>query len=89
MKLNVKAMALACGLFWGLGVFCATWWVIAFDGATHEPTMLGLIYRGFSISPMGSVIGLIWAIPDGAIGGAVLAWLYNYFAGRDDTREGT
>jgi hypothetical protein len=26
---------------------------------------------------MGSLIGLIWGIVDGAIGGALLAWLYN------------
>jgi hypothetical protein len=26
---------------------------------------------------LGSVIGLIWALVDGLIGGAILAWLYN------------
>lgn len=82
MKLNVKAFALSCGLIWGLGVLFLTWWIIAFDGATGEPTLLGRVYRGYSISPLGSLIGLVWALPDGLVGGAVFAWLYNLLAGR-------
>ena len=80
MKLNVKAFALACGLLWGIGLFLITWWIIAFDGSTNEPTLIGRIYRGYNISPLGSLIGLVWALPDGAIGGAILAWLYNLIA---------
>jgi len=80
MKLNVKALALASGLVWGLGLFLLTWWIIAFDGVTREPTLIGHVYRGFNISPMGSVIGLVWAFVDGTIGGAILAWLYNRIA---------
>ena len=82
MKLNIKAFALACGLIWGLGVFLLTWWIIAFDGATGEVPFIGKIYRGYTISPAGSVIGLIWALLDGAIGGAIFAWLYNLIADR-------
>ena len=82
MKLNVKAFALACGLVWGLGLFLLTWWIILFDGATGEITTIGRIYRGFNISPVGSLIGLIWALIDGTIGGAIFAWLYNLVAAR-------
>lgn len=77
MKLNVKAFALACGLVWGLGVFMLAWWIMLFEGATGEVPFLGHIYRGFSISPTGSVIGLVWAFFDGAIAGIIFAWLYN------------
>jgi hypothetical protein len=82
MKLNVKAFAIACGLIWGLGVFVMTWWIIAFEGSTGELMFLGRFYRGYNISPLGSVIGLIWALADGAIGGAIFAWLYNLIAGK-------
>ena len=71
MKLNVKAFALACGLLWGVGLFLLTWWIIMFDGATGEPTLIGRLYRGYTISPLGSVIGLAWAFFDGLIGGAI------------------
>jgi len=77
MKLNVKAFALACGIIWGLGLFFLTWWIIAFDGATGEPTLIGMLYRGYTISPMGSLIGMLWGFFDGLAGGAVFAWLYN------------
>ena len=79
MKLNVKAFALTCGLLWGLGVFLLTWWIMAFDGPTGEATLLGRVYRGYCITPLGSVIGLAWALADGLIGGAIFAWLYNLF----------
>ena len=80
MKLDIKALALACGILWGSVVFLVTWWVIILDGASGDPTWLGQVYRGYSISPVGSVIGLCWGGVDGLSGGAVLAWLYNRFA---------
>ena len=86
MKLNVKAFALACGLLWGVGLFAATWWIIAFEGATGDPTFIGRLYRGYAISPAGSFIGLIWALVDGVVGGAVFAWLYNLLATRFTNR---
>ena len=82
MNLNTKAFALTCGLICGLGLFVLTWWIIAFDGATGEPTLVGRIYRGYSITPMGSVFGLIWGFFDGLIGGAIFAWLYNLINSR-------
>jgi hypothetical protein len=82
MKLNVKAFALACGLVFGFGLFFITWWIIAFDGATGEVTFIGRLYRGYTISPVGSIIGLIWAFFDWMIGGAIFAWLYNLIVDR-------
>ena len=82
MKINVKAFSLTCGIVWGFGLFLLTWWIIAFEGATGEPTLIGRLYRGFTISPVGSFIGFIWAFVDGLIGGAIFAWLYNLIATR-------
>ena len=87
MKLNVKAFALACGIIWGVGLFLLTWWIIMFDGATGEPTLIGRLYRGYTISPLGSVIGLVWAFFDALIGGAIFAWLYNLLAGRGPANQ--
>ncbi len=80
MKLDIKAFALACALLWGFGVFFLTWWIIGFDGATGETTWLGRIYRGYSVTPAGSLIGLVWGLVDGLVGGAIFAWLYNLLA---------
>lgn len=77
MKLNIKAFSMACGIIWGLGIFCLTWWIIKFNGVTKETTFIGRLYRGYKVSPIGSLIGLVWAFFDGLIGGAIFAWLYN------------
>ena len=82
MKLNVKAFALTCGIVWGFGLFALTWWIIAFDGATHEVTLIGRLYRGYNISPIGSIVGLVYGFFDAWVGGAILAWLYNTIVGR-------
>ena len=80
MRLNVKAFALTWAIVWGFGLFFLTWWIIAFDGSTGEPMFIGRLYRGYTISPLGSLIGLVWAFCDGLIGGAIVAWLYNKLA---------
>ena len=82
MKLNIKAFALTCALVWGAGLFLLTWWIIAIRGASGDITFIGRMYYGYSISPLGSVIGLAWALVDGLIGGAVFAWIYNTLVAR-------
>jgi hypothetical protein len=87
MKLNVKALSITCGLVWGVGLFLLTWWIIFIDGATGEATLIGLVYRGYSISPIGSVIGFFWALVDGLIIGAIFAWIYNLVSRRAQPRQ--
>ena len=87
MKLNVKAFALTSGIVWGFGVFALTWWIIVFDGATHEVTLIGRLYRGYNISPIGSIVGLLYGFFDAGIGGAIMAWLYNTIAERFEKKR--
>ncbi len=82
MKLNIRAFAVAFGLWWGVGIFLGTWWVIALSGSTGEPTFLARIYIGYEISPLGSIIGFAWGAFDALIAGAIFAWLYNTIAER-------
>ena len=82
MKLNIKAFALTCSLIWGFGLFALTWWIMAFEGQTGEVTFIGKIYRGFSITPLGSLIGLVYALADGFVGGLIFSWLYNVLSSR-------
>jgi hypothetical protein len=82
VKLDIRAFALTTGILWGLGLFFLTWWVIGFEGASHDPTLIGRIYRGYDLSPVGSLFGLVWGFVDGAVGGAIFAWLYNRLVSR-------
>ena len=76
-SLSVAALAIAGAIFWGAAVFLTTWWLIFLDGSTGERLLIGRLYPGYSVSPLGSLIGLLWGVADGAISGAILAWLYN------------
>jgi len=87
MKLNVKAFALAGGLVWGFNWFALTWWMMLFDGATHEITIIGRMYRGWNLSPAGSLVALLWGFLDGFLLGLMVAWLYNTLAPRLTKKE--
>jgi hypothetical protein len=82
MKLDIKAFALTCAVLWGLGLPLLTWWIMAFDGASANPTWIGHIYRGYNLTLVGSLIGAVWAFFDGLIGGAIFAWLYDVIGAR-------
>lgn len=82
MRLHILAFAITCALVWGLGLFLLTWWIIAMEGASTDPTLIGRVYIGYELTPMGSIIGLIWGLADGAIGGAIFAALYNGLTGK-------
>jgi len=81
MKLHTTAFAVTFGLFWGFGLFFLTWWIIAMQGVTNEVTLIGQVYLGYRVSPIGSVIGLAWGLVDGFVGGLIFAWLYNKVLG--------
>jgi len=77
MKLDLKVFSLTAGLLVGLGVFLMTWWLVAFEGSTGDMTFLGRLYKGYNISPIGSLIGFVWGFVNGVIGGGLFAWLHN------------
>lgn len=80
MKLDVKALALTVGIAWGVGVFLMTWWLIVTGHAGGPPSLLERVYLGYHITPLGSVVGLVWGAFDGFVGAAIVGWLYNRLA---------
>ncbi len=82
MRLNVSALALTCGILWGVALFGLTWWLIAWGEPADTLAIVGKCYRGYEVTPLGSVVGLAWGFADALIGGAIFAWLYNFIVGR-------
>jgi hypothetical protein len=82
MKLDIKAFALTCGIIWGLTLPLLTWWVMATSGSSAPLLWLTHVYRGYSLTLGGSVIGAAWAFFDGLLAGALFAWLYDVIGGR-------
>lgn len=80
VTLSVKALAFAGSLVWAGAVLfvgiCNLIWP-AYGVAFLES--LASIYPGVQITatPVSVLIGAVYAAVDGAIGGALIAWLYN------------
>lgn len=81
MELNKKAFGLATGILGGAAVLIATVMALIAGGGEHI-TLLSKFYLGYSISPLGAVVGFIWGFIDGFIGGWLFAWLYNRVSSR-------
>lgn len=83
MKLNVKGLALASGVIWGLAMFVVTL-ISAMNGyAADFLVVMASVYPGFSLTYGGAVVGAIYGFLDGFVGGWIFAWLYNRFAGKE------
>ena len=87
MRLDPKALAIALGLAWGgavclVGIAHVLW--PGYGGAFLE--VVASIYPGYHVGGFGeAIVGTLYALLDGAAGGAVVAWLYNMAA---DTAAG-
>ena len=77
MKLRVRALGMAVGIVWGLGVFLMTLWMIWFG--KDQIALFKNIYPGYASTYLGAFAGFIWGFVDGLISGALVAWLYNQF----------
>ncbi len=77
MKLNVGKFGLAGGIVWGVSLFVMVFISMWTGWAQQFLNLVADVYPGFSITPAGAVIGLIWGFFDCFIGFSIFAWLYN------------
>ena len=83
MKIDTKALALACAILWGAAVFLvAMVYLICGCYGQHFLEMLSSWYPGYHAtrSIVEVLVVTVYAFFDGLIGGAVLGWLYNRLA---------
>jgi hypothetical protein len=82
MRLNLKALALAGGILWALALLITGAANLIWPGYGEAfLKMIASIYPGYHASrSLGDlIIGTLYALIDGAIGGLLLGWLYNLF----------
>jgi hypothetical protein len=80
-KLDTKAVALALGIMWSLGILFISLLVLFTTSYLHNMVdFLSTVYLGYSLSFSGIITGMVWGFFDAAIGGFVFAWLYNKLA---------
>lgn len=77
----IRAVALALGSVWALGVLITGWAAAVGWGTLFVKTMAS-IYIGYKPGFVGGIIGGIWAFFYAAIGGAIFAFLYDFFVTR-------
>ncbi len=77
MKLNVKAFGLAGGILWSASMFVLTWFGILGYGSQVASDIAKSYYVGYSVTPVGSLIGAVYGFFDAGIGCALFAVLYN------------
>ncbi len=84
MRLNVKAMTISVALFWGiLAMFLVGLGNMIWPGYGQAfLDLMASLYPGYKATgSFGQVIvGTLYGLLDGAICGALFAWLYNRFA---------
>ncbi len=83
MKLSVKSLTITAALYWGGTVFFVA--LVNYLSPPFGKAFLDLvssIYPGYkSVGSLGSVIvGTLYSLVDGAVGGAIFAWMYNAFS---------
>lgn len=87
MKLNIKAFAITLGAVYGFILFFYTWWLILLGNLVGEAGFLGAIYPFYTVSPFGSLLGVVYGFIDGLIIGAIFAWSYNEIVDRQSTEN--
>jgi len=83
MRLDVTALTLTVGLFWGVAILIVGLANLIWPGYGRAfLDVAASIYPGYHPgSGVGSVItGTLYGLVDGAIAGAVFGWLYNLLA---------
>ncbi len=83
MKLSVKSLTITSAVLWGgVCLLVAVLNVIWPDYGRTFLDVISSIYPGYAVTgTLGSVIiGTLYALLDGAVGGALFGWIYNCFA---------
>ena len=84
MRLSVKGLASALGILWCMCLLVVGLIHLAAPGYGEDFLRnVSSVYPGFDMARSFAHVlaGAIYGLVDGFIGGAIFAWLYNFFAG--------
>jgi len=83
MKLSVKSLTITAAVLWGgtcllVSVLNVVWP----DYGKTFLEVISSIYPGYQVTGTigGVIVGTLYALLDGAVGGALFGWIYNIFA---------
>ncbi|RJQ39400.1 MAG: hypothetical protein C4550_05335 [Nitrospiraceae bacterium] len=80
MKLRPVPLGIALGAVWGGSLFITTWLSYYTGyGRLFLEVLAQSIYPGYTITPQGSFLGLLYGFADGFISAALIGYIYNKF----------
>lgn len=87
MRLSGNILGLVLGILFSLVLFVATNWLVLKGGPVVGPhlQLLNQYFIGYSVSFVGSLIAIPYALVTGYVAGFIIAWVYNtvvYFTRR-------
>jgi hypothetical protein len=79
LKLNANILGIVLGILVGLGIFIATNFLILKGGAVVGPhlALLRNFFPYYSVTFLGSIVGLAWGFVSGYLVGFIIASIYN------------
>lgn len=85
MKLKPIALGIALGSVWGGSLFITTWLSYYTGyGKLFLEVLAQSIYPGYTITPLGSFLGLFYGFLDGLISASLIGWIYNRISGKQE-----
>ena len=82
MKLSIKGLALASAILWASALLLTSALNLIWPGYGQAfLEAMSSVYPGYKVDSgiSGVITGTLYALVDGGIAGALLAWLYNLF----------
>ena len=83
MRLDTKALGLTFGILWGGAIlFVGIANLIWPDYGRACLELVASVYPGYDATSSFAqvIIGTLYGLVDGAIGGLIMGWIYNFFA---------
>ncbi len=87
MELNVKALSITSGIFWGVTLFWTVlaggvWGINTFWASPEAAQMATYMYPGITFTIGGAFLALIWGLFCGVLCGGIFGYLYNKISRR-------
>ncbi|HXZ31032.1 MAG TPA: bacteriophage holin [Terriglobales bacterium] len=82
MRLNTKALAIACGILWGAVMFYVSLANLIWGSYGQQCLqVMSSVYPGYHATRNVAqvIVGTLYGVVDGFFGGLIFAWLYNRF----------
>jgi hypothetical protein len=79
LRLNGDILGIVLGILFSLVIFVATNWLVIKGGPVVGPhlSLLSQYFFGYSVTFLGSLIGVVYAFVLGYLSGLIIAWIYN------------